>query len=127
MFGVLCCQVGVPRTIATTLTIPVRVTKHNLCELTVMVNNGPFKHPGARFVIRSDGSRIDLRFSKDPEHRQLKAGFIVERHLVDGDTVLFNRQPSLHKVWALALLLPGVMLHGCVSSTSVGDGVWWCP
>lgn len=28
----------------------------------------------------------------------LEIGYIVERHLQDGDYVLFNRQPSLHKM-----------------------------
>ena len=30
--------------------------------------------------------------------KELKHGDVVERHLIDGDIVLFNRQPSLHKL-----------------------------
>jgi DNA-directed RNA polymerase subunit A' len=32
----------------------------------------------------------------------LRPGYVVERHLVDGDIVLFNRQPSLHKLSIMA-------------------------
>ena len=34
--------------------------------------------------------------------KQLKVGDIVKRHLADGDTVLFNRQPSLHRISIMA-------------------------
>jgi len=33
---------------------------------------------------------------------ELRFGDIVERHLEDGDCVLFNRQPSLHRVSIMA-------------------------
>lgn len=53
----------------------------------------------ARYIIRDDGVRIDLRYAKpDGPGRMLRVGFTVERHLKDDDVVLFNRQPSLHKV-----------------------------
>ena len=93
---------GVPKTIAMTLTVPELVSLHNIPKLTKAVINGPSKHPGARFIIHPDGSRIDLRFFRDAPQLKLKPGMIVERHLRDGDTVLFNRQPSLHKVCALS-------------------------
>jgi DNA-directed RNA polymerase II subunit RPB1 len=91
-------QVGVPRSVAMNLTVPTRVTAHNLQELTLRVQNGPTCHPGAKHIIRSDGSRIDLRNVKNKSDLMLAAGWIVERHLQDGDVVLFNRQPSLHKM-----------------------------
>jgi len=47
-------------------------------------------------VIRDDGERIDLRYSRRDVH--LQPGYQVERHLMDDDIVLFNRQPSLHKM-----------------------------
>ena len=62
-----------------------------------LVRNGPENHPGARYVIRDDGVRIDLRYGNRDE-LVLQPGFIVERHLADDDVVLFNRQPSLHKM-----------------------------
>ena len=55
-------------------------------------------HPGAKHIIRSDGTRIDLRYVKNKAEVSLAQGWIVERHLRDGDVVLFNRQPSLHKM-----------------------------
>ena len=91
-------QVGVPRSVAMNLTVPVRVTAFNINELSKLVQNGPTVHPGAKHIIRSDGSRIDLRYVKDKSGMMLTHGWIVERHLRDGDVVLFNRQPSLHKM-----------------------------
>ncbi|EPZ33421.1 RNA polymerase Rpb1 1 domain-containing protein [Rozella allomycis CSF55] len=88
-------EVGVPRTIAKTLTYPELVTAFNIEHLQKLVNNGPSEHPGARYVVRDDGNRIDLRFKTDVV---LQPGYIVERHINDGDVVLFNRQPSLHKM-----------------------------
>ncbi len=91
-------QVGVPRSIAMNLTVPERVTPFNLSELSALVTNGPTVHPGAKHIIRSDGTRVDLRFVKNKSELMLSNGWIVERHLRDGDVVLFNRQPSLHKM-----------------------------
>ena len=90
-------QVGVPRSIALNLTYPEMVTHFNIERLTALVRNGPEQHPGARYVIRDDGVRIDLRYGNRDE-LVLQVGYIVERHLADDDIVLFNRQPSLHKM-----------------------------
>jgi DNA-directed RNA polymerase II subunit RPB1 len=91
-------QVGVPRSVAMNLTVPVRVTAFNSQELSQLVSNGPTQHPGAKHIIRSDGTRIDLRYVKNKSELLLAHGWIVERHLNDDDIVLFNRQPSLHKM-----------------------------
>mmetsp|Transcript_32962 Transcript_32962/g.49125 ORF Transcript_32962/g.49125 Transcript_32962/m.49125 type:complete len:1763 (-) Transcript_32962:71-5359(-) len=91
-------QVGVPRSVAMNLTVPIRVTPFNMAELTELIANGPTMHPGAKHIIRTDGTRIDLRYVKNKSEQLLAEGFIVERHLADGDVVLFNRQPSLHKM-----------------------------
>ncbi|KAK3300205.1 DNA-directed RNA polymerase II subunit RPB1 [Chaetomium fimeti] len=90
-------EVGVPRSIARTLTYPETVTPYNIAKLTKYVQNGPNEHPGARFVVRSDGTRLDLRHSRRATGIQLEYGWKVERHLLDGDFIIFNRQPSLHK------------------------------
>ena len=90
-------EVGVPRSIARTLTYPETVTPYNIAKLTKYVQNGPNEHPGARFVVRSDGTRIDLRHSRRATGIQLEYGWKVERHLMTGDFIIFNRQPSLHK------------------------------
>jgi DNA-directed RNA polymerase II subunit RPB1 len=57
-------QVGVPRTVAMTLTFPEIVTPYNIQKLRELVANGPNFHPGARTIIRSDGKKIDLRLVK---------------------------------------------------------------
>lgn len=91
-------QVGVPRSVAMNLTVPERVTAFNVSQLSAMVTNGPTVHPGAKHIIRTDGTRIDLRYVKNKSELLLDHGWIVERHLRDDDIVLFNRQPSLHKM-----------------------------
>ncbi|ONH68651.1 DNA-directed RNA polymerase II subunit RPB1 [Cyberlindnera fabianii] len=91
-------QVGVPKSIARTLTYPETVTPYNIQKLTELVRNGPNEHPGAKYVIRDTGDRIDLRYNKRAGEVVLQYGWKVERHLMDNDPVLFNRQPSLHKM-----------------------------
>jgi len=91
------------------------VTPHNIAYLQELVRNGPTAYPGARYVVRDTGERIDLRYNKRAD-AFLQYGWIVERHLRDGEYVslratllgpslnllssfvLFNRQPSLHKM-----------------------------
>ncbi|OAG29397.1 DNA-directed RNA polymerase II subunit RPB1 [Nematocida displodere] len=93
-------EVGVPEEVAKMLTFPEKVTEYNLEEARRAVHRGPHKHPGAKYVIRDDGQRIDLRFHKGDLNVQV--GYVVERHLRNGDIVLFNRQPSLHKMSMMA-------------------------
>jgi DNA-directed RNA polymerase II subunit RPB1 len=90
-------QVGVPRSIARTLTYPEIVTKFNISKLTQLVSNGPNQHPGANYVYKADGARIDLRHTKNLDELRLQYGWKVERHIDDDDVIIFNRQPSLHK------------------------------
>ena len=90
-------EVGVPRSIARTLTYPETVTPYNIHKLHQLVKNGPNDHPGAKYVIRDSGERIDLRHHKRAGEISLQYGWKVERHIVDGDFIIFNRQPSLHK------------------------------
>ncbi|KAJ3374315.1 DNA-directed RNA polymerase II subunit rpb1 [Allomyces arbusculus] len=91
-------QVGVPRSIARNLTYPEIVTPYNINKLQELVHNGPTQHPGAKYVIRDNGDRVDLRFIGAKGNLGLQYGWIVERHLDDGDVIIFNRQPSLHKM-----------------------------
>lgn len=95
-------QVGVPISIARTLLYPEIVTPYNIHRLTEYVRNGPNEHPGAKYVIRDTGDRIDLRYNKRAGDIALQYGWKVERHLMDDDPVLFNRQPSLHKMSMMA-------------------------
>ncbi|MEM3061607.1 MAG: DNA-directed RNA polymerase subunit A', partial [Candidatus Bathyarchaeia archaeon] len=97
-------EVGVPIEVATRLTLPEKVTQWNLEEMKKLVENGPEKYPGALYIIRLDGRRIRLEFVADRKGlaESLQPGFIVERHIRDGDIVLFNRQPSLHRMSIMA-------------------------
>lgn len=96
-------QLGVPIKIAMNLTFPEVVTPYNIDQMQNLVRNGRYNYPGANFVFplsqydqQGKISIIDLRYRK--EEVVLKYGDIVERHLVDGDYVLLNRQPTLHKL-----------------------------
>mmetsp|Transcript_21791 Transcript_21791/g.51688 ORF Transcript_21791/g.51688 Transcript_21791/m.51688 type:complete len:1361 (+) Transcript_21791:193-4275(+) len=95
-------QVGVPRSIAATLTYPEIVTPFNIERMQQLVSNGPADLPGALFIIRHDGMRLDLKHAVKKTDQHLQVGYKVERHLQDGDVVLFNRQPSLHKMSIMA-------------------------
>eukprot|EP00656_Telonema_subtile_P024013 TRINITY_DN2574_c0_g1_i5.p1 TRINITY_DN2574_c0_g1~~TRINITY_DN2574_c0_g1_i5.p1 ORF type:complete len:865 (-),score=177.51 TRINITY_DN2574_c0_g1_i5:60-2654(-) len=94
-------EVGVPKSIACNLTYPEAVTHTNLERMKQLVQNHS-EHPGAKYIIRDDGVRIDLRFSKRPSDLVIAPGYKVERHIITGDYVMFNRQPSLHKMSIMA-------------------------
>ena len=93
-------ELGIPNKIAMELTFPEVVTPYNIDRLYKLVRNGRYIYPGANFVIQKTKSKerkgFDLRYRK--KTIKLHYGDIVERHLIDGDPVLFNRQPSLHKL-----------------------------
>lgn len=93
-------EVGVPVDVAKTLTYPERVTVANIDFMRQLVLNGADVHPGANFIVdRQSGDRIFLKYGNRAQKAKfLKCGDIVERHLISGDVVLFNRQPSLHKI-----------------------------
>ncbi|AEC51049.1 DNA-directed RNA polymerase subunit A' [Pyrococcus sp. NA2] len=96
-------EVGVPIEIAMELTVPEKVTEFNIEKLRKMILNGPDKYPGANYVIDPEGRRIRIMESnKENLARMIDIGWTVERHLVDGDIVLFNRQPSLHRMSIMA-------------------------
>ena len=98
-------EVGVPVIAARELTVPVHVNAHNLDMMREFVARGPgplSDHPyvlGVNYVIRSDGRRIRVtETNKETVAEGLEVDYTVERQLVDGDVVLFNRQPSLHRM-----------------------------
>ncbi|PLC67891.1 DNA-directed RNA polymerase subunit A' [Vulcanisaeta sp. EB80] len=105
-------EVGVPMDVARILTVPMQVTEWNMDLARQLVLNGPEVWPGANYVVYPDGRRVDLRYFRDRRElaNKLAPGFIVERHLMNGDIVLFNRQPSLHRMSIMGHLvrvLPG--------------------
>jgi len=102
-------EVGIPRSVARTLTIPVKVTDYTKEALQDMVNEDKVK-----YVTKKDGSRSSKKV-------YVEVGDTVERYLVDGDIVLFNRQPSLHKYSLMAhhvRILPYSSIRMNVACTS---------
>ena len=97
-------QVAVPELVAKNLTYPEKVSRYNIVKLRERICNGPSKWPGANYVSKKDqGIKQYLKYGKLSLHADnLKEGDVVERHLEDGDIVLFNRQPSLHKLSILS-------------------------
>jgi DNA-directed RNA polymerase II subunit RPB1 len=91
-------QVGVPRSIAQNMTFPELVTPFNIDRMHDLVSRGASHYPGAKYIIRDNGDRIDLRFHPKTSDLHLQCGYIVERHMIDGDYIVFNRQPTLHKM-----------------------------
>ena len=95
-------ELGVPIKIVTNITFPEIVTPFNIDKLSKLVRNGRDIYPGANFVYPLQSSesgkksKIDLRYRK--KSVKLHYGDIVERHIIDGDPILFNRQPTLHKM-----------------------------
>jgi DNA-directed RNA polymerase II subunit RPB1 len=95
-------ELGVPEEIAVNLTFPEIVNAFNRDRLTSYIRNGPDKHPGAKSVfLKQDARVVNLRFVS-PDTIDIREGDVVHRHLIDGDIVLFNRQPSLHKASMMA-------------------------
>ena len=90
-------ELGVPLEIAMNLTSPEPVTPYNLDRLYKLVQNGADKWPGAKTIVRKDGRMISLKHVNTKEI-VLYEGDTVNRHLLDNDIVLFNRQPTLHKM-----------------------------
>ncbi|KAK7341753.1 hypothetical protein VNO80_24692 [Phaseolus coccineus] len=92
-------EVAIPILMARILTYPERVTHHNIEKLRQCVRNGPDKYPGARMLRRDGGHSWSLKvLCRKRAADELRIGDIVDRHLEDGDIVLFNRQPSLHRM-----------------------------
>lgn len=90
-------ELGVPMKIAMNLTFPEKVTPYNKDQMYRLVQNGPDKFPGAKTIVRADGRMISLKHVNTKEI-VLHTGDVVNRHLNDGDIVLFNRQPTLHRM-----------------------------
>ncbi|XP_058460201.1 DNA-directed RNA polymerase I subunit RPA1 isoform X2 [Malaya genurostris] len=108
-------EIGIPVTFAKRLTYPVPVTPWNVAELRKMVLNGPDEYPGANMIEDSNGqfSKISSMNTTQRQsmaktlltpHSSNQQGVkIVHRHLLNGDVLLLNRQPTLHR--------PSIMAH----------------
>ncbi len=105
-------ELGVPESIAAELSIPITLTAWNSEQVKKLVREHPEK---INYVIRPDGRRKKITTENTAEVlEELAPGYLVERQMQDGDTVIFNRQPSLHRVSMMAhtvVLLPGKTLR----------------
>ena len=113
------CQLGVPLKIAMNITKPITVNDRNMLFLLKLVQNGPDIHPGAKILERKNGEYISLR-NIDRNSIRLENGDIVHRHMMDDDAVLFNRQPSLHRMSMMAHIVK-IMKRGDTFRMNVGD------
>ncbi|ADJ16278.1 DNA-directed RNA polymerase subunit A' [Halalkalicoccus jeotgali] len=105
-------EVGIPKHVANEMTQTMVVTERNIEQARRYVANGPNEHPGANYVRRPDGRRLKITEKncealaglddEAAEIQSLAPGWEVNRHLVDGDIVIFNRQPSLHRMSIMA-------------------------
>ena len=104
-------EVGIPKSVAMELTIPERVTSWNMEWLKELITNGPKKYLGANYVIALDYKKKKITDeTKEQILTDLTPGCIVERHLMQGDVCVFNRQPSLHRMSIMChkiVILPG--------------------
>ncbi len=104
-------EVGVPEVVAKELTIPERVTEWNKEWLRDFIKVGPEGYPGANYVVRPDGRKKKItEETRETLLEELDYGYVVERHLMDGDVSIFNRQPSLHRMSIMChkiRILPG--------------------
>ena len=98
-------QVGVPKKIAMGLTFPEVVNKYNINMLRTMVRNGPNKYPGAKSIKNKNDGKTYVLINEEQckiKSASLQLGDIVNRHLLDNDLVMLNRQPSLHRMNIMA-------------------------
>ena len=112
-------ELGVPIKIAKNITRPVKVNERNMAFLTKLVQNGPTLHPGAKLLVKNSGENIYLE-NVDRESIKLQIGDIVHRHMMDGDAVLFNRQPTLHRM-SMMCHIARIMPKGDTFRMNVGD------
>lgn len=112
-------ELGVPKKIAQNLTKPVKVNDRNRDYLSKLVENGPDVYPGAKTIELKNGESRSLRYV-DRKSIRLENGDIVHRCLIDGDCVLFNRQPSLHRMSMMGHIVR-VMKNGDTFRMNVAD------
>lgn len=91
-------EIGVPAEMAMILTIPEVVNHRNILSLQESVRKGPRVLNGANRILCQDGRVVYLEYLDSRDKLTIEMGWIVERHLRDGDPILFNRQPSLHRM-----------------------------
>ncbi len=99
-------EVGVPEKAARELTVPVSITAYNIDTMREWVKRGPAPRDelnkyvsGVNYILRPDSRRIKITDQNAQDNSEkIDIGWVVERQLSEGDIVLFNRQPSLHRM-----------------------------
>ena len=104
-YGIDIDEVELPEYICIKSTRNEQVNRYNIHLLQQLVNNGPFVYPGAKRIYTKDGKTVELQFSKS-ESRVLNIGDTVERHQLEQEICIMNRQPTLHR--------PSMMAHRIV-------------
>ena len=112
-------ELGIPMKIAKNITKPVKVNDRNKEFLLKLVHNGPDNWPGAKILERSNGENVTLRYL-DRKSISLENGDIVHRHMMDGDVILFNRQPTLHRM-SMMCHIAKIMHRGDTFRMNVAD------
>ena len=112
-------ELGVPLDIAMNITFPATVNRRNKRFLTKLVVNGPDKYPGANILEKNNGYNRSLRHT-DRSSIILEEGDVVHRHLLNGDPVLFNRQPTLHRMSMMCHIVR-IMKKGKTFRMNVAD------
>ncbi|MBT3582913.1 DNA-directed RNA polymerase subunit A' [Candidatus Woesearchaeota archaeon] len=122
-------EVGVPEKVARELTITETVTDWNIKWLKTLIKNLG-NYPSASYLIDEEGRRRKITAETLPVILEdLKPEFVVERQMIDGDVIIFNRQPSLHRMSMMGhivRILPGFTFRinpaVCVSYNADFDG-----
>jgi len=112
-------ELGIPMKIAKNITKPVTVNKVNKLFLMKLVLSGPDEYPGAKILEKKNGESITLRYV-DRKSIILEDGDIVHRHMMDGDPILFNRQPTLHRM-SMMCHIARIMKKGDTFRMNVAD------
>lgn len=112
-------ELGVPLKVAKNLTKPIIVNNKNMNFLLKLVRNGPDIYPGAKILEKKNGESISLKYV-DRESIKLQIGDKVHRHMMNGDAILFNRQPTLHKMSMMCHIVK-IMPQGDTFRMNVGD------
>ena len=112
-------ELGVPLKVAKNLTKPIIVNNKNMNFLLKLVRNGPDIYPGAKILEKKNGESISLKYV-DRESIKLQIGDKVHRHIMNGDAILFNRQPTLHKMSMMCHIVK-IMPQGDTFRMNVGD------
>jgi DNA-directed RNA polymerase II subunit RPB1 len=112
-------ELGVPIKIAKNMTKPVVVNSRNIHALSELVLNGPDNYPGAKLIEKKNSIFKSLKYANRTLIK-LEIGDIVHRHMMDGDVILFNRQPTLHRMSMMGHKVR-IMYKGDTFRMNVGD------